>query len=203
MPDDPPNGVICGFPWFDGAATREPDPGLESFLAAGEPPIVFSLGSSAVHVPGSFYEEAAEACRQLGRRGILLCSTADAGPAGLSDSVRAFGYVPFSRVLPRGCASVIHGGVGTMAQALRAGRPTVVVPFAHDQFNNALRVEALGLGAKVSRKRAAASGLASTLKRVLEDPDVQSRCRRMGDLLEREVGAAQAADRLERLRVAV
>jgi len=97
MPDDPPNAAICGFSWFDGVVTREPDPDLEGFLADGEPSIVFSLGTSAVHVPGKFYAVAAEVCRQLGRRGVLLCSAADAGPENLGEDVRAFGYAPFSR----------------------------------------------------------------------------------------------------------
>jgi len=86
-----------------------------------------------------------------------------------------------------------------MAQALRAGRPTLIVPFAFDQFNNALRVERLGLGAAVRREEAGAEALASTLRRLLDDPAMASRCRAMGARLREEDGAVVAADRLEQL----
>ena len=198
MPDDPPNGRICGFPWFDRHGEFEQRPAdVDEFLRDGEPPIVFTLGTAAVHTAGSFYGCAAEACRILGRRGILLTRHREYAPQTLPPNVRAFTYVPFSTVLPRACATVHHGGIGTTAQALRAGRPMVVVPFSHDQFDNAARAKRLGVSATVKRGRLSPRALADALRVVIEDPGIKSRAKRVGDLLSAEDGATTAAMALE------
>ena len=89
--------------------------------------------------------ELADYFRILRRRGLLLIGSSDNAPRQLPPGVRAFGYARFSTVLPRGCAVVHHGGVGTTAQALRSGKPTVVIPIVHDEFDNAARVQRLGV----------------------------------------------------------
>ena len=107
---------------------------------------VFTLGTTAVHVAGPFYEAAAGACRMLDRRGMLLTGQADYAPRPLPAGVQAFTYAPYSHVLPRGCATVHHGGIGTAADALRAGVPQWLFPSAHDQADNAQRLVDLGVG---------------------------------------------------------
>ena len=196
---DPPRTITCGFPWYDRAELDGLEPDLQSFLDDGEPPIVFALGTAAVYTPGDYYEIAAEACTRLGRRGLLLTGTPDRAPATLPDGVRAFGYAPFSLVLPRGCATVHHGGIGSTAQALRAGRPSVVVPHAHDQFNNGVRVVSLGAGAIVRRTRLTPPRLAEALRSVLESPAMQPRCDALRASLADEDGAGTAADAIEDL----
>jgi UDP:flavonoid glycosyltransferase YjiC (YdhE family) len=170
---------------------------VEAFLDAGEPPVVFTLGSSAVHVAGNFYEAAAGACRILGRRGLLLTGSGIAAPRNLPPGVAAFPAAPHSLVMPRACATVHHGGVGTTAQALRAGRPTVVVPFAHDQFDNAARVQRLAVGGTVARSRLTAASLARVLQTLLDDPETLRRASDLGNAISSEDGAAHAADALE------
>jgi UDP:flavonoid glycosyltransferase YjiC (YdhE family) len=198
MPDDPTNGRICGFPWFDRHGEFEQLPtDVERFLQAGEPPIVFTLGTAAVHVSGSFYGCAAAACRILGRRGVLLTRHLEYAPKNLSSDVRAFTYVPFSTVLPRACATVHHGGIGTTAQAMRAGRPTVIVPFSHDQFDNAARAKRLGVSVTLTRKRLIPHALADALRSVIDEPALNDRAARLGDLLSTEDGALTAAMALE------
>jgi rhamnosyltransferase subunit B len=198
MSDDPPNGRICGFSWFDRHGEFEHPPlDVEEFLSEGEPPIVFTLGTSAVHVSGSFYDCAAEACRILGRRGILLTRHQEYAPSTLPAGVRAFTYVPFSTVLPRACATVHHGGIGTTAQAMRAGRPTVIIPFSYDQFDNAARAKRLGVSVTLKRSRLSPNTLAQALSSVIDDPMVNSRAARMGELLAVEDGALVAAMALE------
>lgn len=198
MSDDPPNGRICGFPWFDRHGEFEqPSADVEEFLLDGEPPIVFTLGTSAVHMSGGFYGCAAEACRILGRRGILLTRYSEYAPTSLPSGVRAFTYVPFSAVLPRAAATVHHGGIGTTAQAMRAGRPTVIIPIVNDEFDNALRAKRLGVSATLKHSRLTPRNLADALRPVIDDPALNDRAARLGRLLSAEDGALVAAIALE------
>ncbi len=204
MPDDPENGVVCGFPFYDGIAkSRSLDPGIERFLSEGDPPIVFSLGTAAVHVAGNFFEIAADACRRLERRGLLLVGHEGNVPRDLPAGVAAFGYAPFSLVLPRGAATVHHGGIGSTSQALRSGRPAVVVAHAHDQFHNALHVERLGAGRLLPRRRLDAGRLVRELRRVLDDPSCAAASTAIGEKLRAEEdGADRAAREVERIAAA-
>lgn len=198
--DDPANGKICGFAWFDRHTEKESgNDDLDSFLDEGEPPIIFTLGSTAVHVAGSIYEQAAEACQQLGRRGLLLTGTIENAPKNLPPGVRAFGYAPFSTTLARGCATVHHGGVGTTAQAMRAGKPMVIIPFAHDQFDNAARVNRMGISATVQREKVSAASLSKALSTLLDDPVTLESATRLGHLLADEDGADVAAQAMEEI----
>ena len=145
QPDWPPHVALTGFPLWDEGEIGSPSPGLEEFLAAGEPPIVFTAGS-AMTQGERFFQVSAEVCRTTGRRGIFLTRFPEQLPATLPDGVRHFDYVPFSAVLQRAAILVHHGGIGTTAQAIAAGVPQLVVPSAHDQPDNALRIRRLGVG---------------------------------------------------------
>jgi UDP:flavonoid glycosyltransferase YjiC (YdhE family) len=112
---------------------------VQQFLDSGPPPIVFTLGSAAVHLARDFYVQAAAAAQLLGRRAILLLGRNPA-PPHLPSTILPWNYLPYARIFPSAAAIVHQGGVGTTAQALRAGRPMLVMPFAHDQFDNARRV---------------------------------------------------------------
>src|SRR5688572_3510367 len=129
QPDWPPNTLICGFARYDGApldARRQSE--LEGFLATGEPPLAFGLGSSAVMVAGEFWRAAADAAQTLGRRAILLTGSPPESVGPLPATVKAFDYLPYSAVFPRAEAIVHSGGIGTLAQALAAGRPQLITP---------------------------------------------------------------------------
>jgi rhamnosyltransferase subunit B len=202
MADDPSNGRICGFTWFDGGplvGRADERDEIARFLDQGEPPIVFTLGTTVVSVARNFYEHAAQACERLGRRGLLLTGAAERAPRRLPRGVRAFGYAAFSTVLPRGCATVHHGGIGTTAQALRSGKPTVVIPHAYDQFDNAARVKRLGVSTTLQRTQVSPSMLAKVLRQALEAPRMLERARQLGDQLAREDGAATAAEILKQI----
>jgi len=196
LPDDPQNSRICGFPWFDGGERLAPE--LERFLADGEPPIVFTLGSTAVHVAGEFYHHAAEACRILKRRGLMLTGSTAKVPSDLPPGLMAVERAPHALVMSRGCATVVHGGIGTTAQALRAGRPTVIVPFSHDQFDNAARVKRLGVSATLKRKKVTGATLAVALRGVLDDPACGALAKQLGAAIREEGGAEVAAAAIER-----
>jgi rhamnosyltransferase subunit B len=202
MPDDPPGSVITGFPWHDRRADQEHAPeAIHSFLQAGPPPILFTLGSAAVHVAGDFYYQAAEACRLLNRRGLLLTARPEYAPPAhsLPPAIRPFTYAPYSAVMPRVAASVHHGGIGTTGQALRAGRPMVVIPHAHDQFDNAARVKRLGVAAVVPRTRLTPQRLAAALRAVLYPPGPAAAATNFARVIAAEDGAATAATAIERL----
>lgn len=197
LPDDPPGSAVCGFCWHDRHDEQDIHAAeLEQFLAAGEPPILFCLGSAAVHVAGDFYEHAAGACRLLGRRGLLLVGPTRPAPPSMPPGTRAFEYAPYSRVMARCAVNVHHGGIGSTGQALRAGRPTVVIPHAHDQFDNAARVKRLGVSETVPRPLVSAESLAAAIRRI-DTPEARAKAQELGGLMAAEHGSASVADRLE------
>jgi rhamnosyltransferase subunit B len=174
--DWPPNVVLAGFPLWDEGDLRQPSPELEEFLAAGEPPIVFTAGSAMMQAK-RFFQVSAEVCRVSDRRGLLLTQFPEQLPSPLPRGVRHFDYVPFSAVLPSAAAFVHHGGIGTTAQALAAGVPQLVVPLAHDQPDNALRIRRLGVGDFLLPRAYTAANVLKHLARLMT-PAVQANCRR-------------------------
>ncbi|MGE3108148.1 MAG: glycosyltransferase [Phycisphaerales bacterium] len=202
MPGDPPTGVICGFPWHDDSPRLGTDAVdvlrfLDECDAANDPPLLFTLGTAIVHVAGNFYEHAAQACRALGRRGILLTNRKEYAPASLPSGVRAFHYAPFSHVMPRCAAVVHHGGIGTTAQGLRSGRPTLIVPHAYDQFDNAARAKRLGVSRTLWATRLNLQRLAAELRALVDDSTVVSRADSLGKRISSEAGTAAAANHVE------
>ena len=193
--DDPPSGVITGFPRYDGGGGLEPE--LERFLAEGEPPIVFAMGSAAHVSAGRFYEMAADACRELGVRGVLLTGSVESVPRDLPDGVRAFGYAPFGELFPRARVTVHHGGIGSVGRALSAGRPMLVVPRAHDQFNNGVHVELLGVGRTRALHRLGPARFVRLLRQLIEDDGIRERAASLGERVRAEDGARVAADYVE------
>ncbi len=201
QPDWPPHTVVTGFPRYDrdergGGAPPE----LTAFLAAGEPPVVFTLGSSGVFDAGGFYDEAVRATRALGRRAVLLC-----GPDGRNRSaatqgadVLALDYAPHSELFPHAAVNVLSGGIGTTGTALAAGRPMLFVPLSHDQPDNAARCRRLGLARIVPRGAWRAERAAAELRALLADHDAAARAAEIGARVRAEDGAVAAADALER-----
>ncbi len=199
-PGDPPGGVICGFPWHDRHGQHESVPeDVERFLRDGEPPILFTLGTAAVHVAGDFYQHAAEACRTLHRRGLLLIGPKQPPPPNMPKGTRAFAYIPFSAVMPRCALNVHHGGIGSTGQALRAGKPTLVIPHAHDQFDNAARLKRLGLSDTLPRAKVTAKRLAVAIGAMLHNAPAATLAERIGAAVALEDGAHRAAREVERL----
>ena len=198
--DWPANSVLCGFPRYDGkplngSARTE----LDAFLAAGEPPIVFGLGSSAVMIAGDFWEHAVACSQRLKRRAILITGAPLASSLPLPDGIKAFNSLPYSAVFPRAAATVHSGGIGTLAQALAAGRPQLVVPVAFDQADNARRAALLGCARTLPFKKATAERMAAELALLLDTPEYAAAAGSVGERLRRESAAAVACDHLERM----
>ncbi len=192
QPDWPPHTRVCGTPVYDGTVADPQElQRLRAFLAAGEPPLVFALGSSAVWLAGGYWAAAIEAARQLGRRAILI-----SGSTPLSDlppSVCAFNYLPYSLTFPHACAVVHQAGIGTLSQALRAGRPQLITPVFFDQPDNAARTVRLGVARSLPFQRVTAQRLVRELRPLLARPDYASAARDLAASLKGIDGAAVAA----------
>lgn len=205
QPDWPPHTLITGFPFYDrrdmAGDARDGDglsPELRQFLDAGEPPVVFTLGSSAIWVARDFYRESIAAARALGCRALLLIGHERNRPAEpLPAGVAAFEYAPYSEVLPRARAVVHQGGVGTTGQGLRSGRPALVVPFSHDQFDNGARVARLGCGRMLARNEYHAASATRELGAILADESYHAHALEVGRRVEAEDGARTACDAIE------
>ena len=198
QPDWPDHTVHTGFPNWDPNNDAELSPEVQTFLAAGSPPIAWTPGS-AVHHASDFFVTAVEACQQLGRRGMLLTRHTDQLPKTLPADVRHFDYVPLRTLMPRVAALVHHGGIGTTSQALVAGRPQLIMPMAHDQPDNAARLTRLGVGASVRPKHFTGPVVAKVLDRLLTDPSVERACADVAARLQDAQPLERAADEVESL----
>ena len=193
--DWPANTVITGFPFFDRKDNAPPDVDLLRFLGKGPAPIVFTLGTAAVHIAGDFYRESIKAAKLLKRRAVLLVGSERNMPTErLPEDIIAVNYAPFGELLPRAAAMVHQGGVGTTGQGLRAGIPMIVVPFAHDQHDNGARVERLGGARTIPRNSYKAERIASELKELLGNPSYARCAREIGSRVRAESGSALAVD---------
>ena len=193
--DWPVNTVVTGFSVFDKKDNAPPDIDLLRFLGRGPAPIVFTLGSAAVHLAGDFYRESIAAASLLKRRAVLLVGSDENKPKHpLPEDIIAVNYAPLGELLPRAAAMVHQGGVGTTGQGLRAGIPTIVVPFANDQQDNAARIERLGVSRTVTRENYKAERIASELKELLGNPVYTRTAREVGSRVRAERGAALAVD---------
>ena len=198
--DWPPQTVHAGFPLYDQDSGAGLPPELARFLDDGPPPIVFTLSVSAAMVAGPFFEHSIDAARRLGRRAVLIVGKDHRSrPASLPDGVVAFDYAPFSELFPRASVVVHAGGIGTSGLAMRSGRPMLVVPYAHDQPDNAHRLVRLGVARTVSRRRYTSAHIVAELRRLLDDPAFSRRASEVGEQIRREDGVRAACDALEAL----
>ncbi len=198
--DWPPHVTTTGSVLYN-----EPDPleaRLEEFLAAGEPPVVYTLGTSAVGAAGSFYHESVKAVAKLGVRAVLLTGGfAQNQPDDLPPGVLLVDRAPHRLLFPRASVIVHQVGAGTTAQALRSGRPMLLVPHGHDQFDNARRVRKLGVARTVLPHEYRAERVARDLGALLGEPSYRERAAATAAIVREEGGAAAAADVIERLLV--
>jgi rhamnosyltransferase subunit B len=197
QPDWPANTVQGGFVFYDEPLDRATvNRELDTFLAQGPPPIIFTLGSAAVMDAGCFFEESAAAARLLGRRALLLMGK-NPPPAGQSRELLTTDYAPYSGVFPRSACVVHQGGVGTTAQALSAGIPQLVMPYAFDQPDNAARVVRIGAGRSIGRQRYQAARVAQQLSELLGTPNYDQRARQLRQHIQAQDGVSVACDAIE------
>ncbi len=199
--DWPANTTVTGFPFYDKLSPGQGlSQNLQQFLASGPPPLVFTLGSSAVFDAGGFYLESAKAALRMGQRAVLLTGSDPRNqPAtSLPDSIITEEYAPYSELFARAAAVVHQGGAGTTGQALRAGVPMCVVPFSHDQPDYARRCAALGVARVLPRRKYREPNVARELEELLSTADYRTAAARIALALSAEDGIAAACDGLER-----
>jgi rhamnosyltransferase subunit B len=197
--DWPERTAVTGFPFYDKLEPGQGmSPELAGFLDAGPAPVVFTLGSSAVLNAGEFYAQSLAAVRKTGHRAVLLIGRdpRNTPSTPVPDNVFVAEYAPYSELLPRAAATVHQGGVGTTAQALRSGRPMIVVPYSHDQPDNGMRVERLRVARVIPRSRYRADRLAGELKLLLAG-EYSAAARATAFEMEREDGVDAACEGLE------
>jgi rhamnosyltransferase subunit B len=168
QPDWPANTHAVGFPLWDADGEAAPLADAEEFLNAGAAPIVFTPGSAGATMQ-RFFKQSVRAARQLGLRAMLVTNYPEQVPTDLPANIKVFGYLPFSQVLPRAALLVYHGGVGTLAQGIKARIPHLVVPHGYDQFDSGWRIEQLGLGKSIPQSRYRAARVARAIEDILGD----------------------------------
>jgi UDP:flavonoid glycosyltransferase YjiC (YdhE family) len=202
QPDWPASTKTTGFVFYDGdAGKNDLAPELERFLSAGPAPLVFTLGSAAVLDAGDFYEQSARAAALLGERAVLLVGDDDRNllKGTIPENLCVLRYAPYSKLFPRASAVIHQGGVGTTAQALRAGIPMLVMPYSHDQPDNARRVRRLGVAKVIPRKEYRAEAAARMIRELLEEPRYKKRAGEVASVISGENGVMSACDALEAL----
>lgn len=200
QPDWPSAAKTSGFAFYDGSGDEGELPAhLAAFLQDGPPPLVFTLGSAAVMNAGDFYEQSAEAASILGQRAVLLVGADDRNlpRRTLPDTICVARYAPYSKIFPRASVLIHQGGIGTTAQALRAGRPMLVMPYSHDQPDNARRVRRLGVAEVLGRKDYRAKPAARLIWQLLSDSAYQVSAAAAAATIAEENGTVAACDALE------
>jgi len=197
QPDWPAATLQTGFCFYDESERTELQPDLAKFLDAGEPPIVFTLGSAAVLDARDFFEQSAKTAKMLGRRAVLLYGIDKEPPQGLDQDVIGFHFAPYSLVFPRSACVVHQAGVGTTAQALRAGVPQLIVPFSHDQPDNAARCRRAGVAEIIDRDSYNAETAARVLQQILGDGKYRACAEPLKRMIETEHGTKTACDAIE------
>lgn len=199
QPDWPKQTEITGFCFYDVNPNVEIPIELMHFLDNGAPPIVFTLGSSAVWVARDFFEQSIKAAKLIGRRAVLLVGDERNLPHALPEGIIALDYLPYQTLLPRACAVVHHGGVGTTSHGLLAGVPTLIVPFAFDQSDNAEHALKMGTSRTLYRDKYDAPRVANELEELLRQPWYARRALEVSQRLKQENGPARAADLIDQV----
>jgi UDP:flavonoid glycosyltransferase YjiC (YdhE family) len=172
LPDDPRwNGRYARANFIHYDDPRPLDPELAQWLDAGEPPVFAGFGSMNGPGPRRAAQAFIDAFAASGRRCLIGAGWAGLGGGALPDGWRVVGDVPHARLFPRVAAVVHHGGSGTMAAALRAGAPQVLLPLLMDQFVHRRRLHELGLAPlAVPMKKVSARHMAEAVDLALRLP---------------------------------
>ena len=193
------NKHVTGYWIRDSRADWKPDKALADFLEAGSRPIYIGFGSM---VGGSFEQVldiVLKSLRLTKQRAVLSAGWGDLREQHLSGMIHQVGFVPHEWLFQHVAAVVHHGGVGTTAAGLRAGIPTIVVPFGGDQPYWGDRVYQLGAGPKpIPRKKLDVKRLSSAILQAVSSREIIENSKRIGEKLCAEDGVGRAADIIER-----
>lgn len=190
---------VTGYWFLDEASDWSPPPGLLDFLGAGTPPVYIGFGSMSNRKPEEVTQTVLQALGQTGQRAIVASGWGGLSQASLPDTVFKIEAIPHAWLFPRVAAVVHHGGAGTTAAGLRAGVPSILVPFFGDQPFWGQRVAALGVGPQpIPRQKLTAERLAHAIHRATTDASIRKQAAELGAKICAEHGVAEAVKLIER-----
>jgi UDP:flavonoid glycosyltransferase YjiC (YdhE family) len=188
---------MTGWWWLDEPAWT-PDPALQAFINAGDPPVFIGFGSMSTSDPAKLSRTVFEAVRLSGVRAVIGKSWGTWADANMGNKVFFVDYAPYAWLFPRMAAVVHHGGSGTTGAALTSGVPSMVVAFGADQPFWGQRTAALGAGVPpLHIKTLTAEALAASLRRLVSDPTLKVNAATLGAQLQAERGLENAVAALE------
>lgn len=198
QPDWPPQTLQLGFVFHDGPHTEQHGcPEFDQFLESGDPPLVFTLGSTAVSHPGNFYRTSVDTAKQMSARAVLIGATREV--TWMTPDILSLPYAPYSEVFPSASVIVHQGGSGTMAQGLRAGRPMLFVPWGWDQPDNGARVERQGAALCIPKEQYSVERAVAALHRLRKETSFSCAAQAAAAHIQNEAGIMTAADSIETL----
>ncbi len=199
VPDDwDTSAHVTGYWWLDDQPDWQPPTELQAFLDAGAAPVYVGFGSMIAESPEVTTRTVVEALQGSGQRGVIASGWGGLRPSDLPESIYLLKEAPHDWLFPRMSAVVHHGGAGTTAAGLRAGKPTVICPFIADQPFWGKRVEALGVGtAPIPQKQLTADKLAAAIRTAANDDGIRQRAAALGQQLQTEDGIGNALKVIE------
>lgn len=185
---------VTGYWFLDQSEGWEPPIGLRHFIDSGPAPVYVGFGSmsdrSALELTGEVFR----ALSKLGQRGVLATGWGGLVPTDLSERFAVVEHIPHEWLFPRIGVAIHHSGAGTLANAIRAGVPSVTIPFMGDQFFWAQRAYEAGVATEpIPRSELSESRLTVSLETALSDPHLRERAQNMGRRIATEDGLEQAA----------
>jgi sterol 3beta-glucosyltransferase len=194
-PDWPEDVVVTGYWFHDSDQSWRPPPSLAEFIDRGAPPVYIGFGSMFTRRAEEITKFVLKTVGRTGQRAVISTGWGGLRPEKPPDDVHVIAGVPHDWLFPRMAAVVHHGGAGTTAAGLRAGKPSVICPFITDQFFWGRRVHDLGAGPEpVPQKKLSAERIAAAIDCAVNDDAVAEASRGLGDRIALEDGVAVAAD---------
>ncbi|PNY29406.1 Sterol 3-beta-glucosyltransferase [Tolypocladium capitatum] len=181
---------VSGFYFLDLASSYTPDPDLAAFLEAGPPPVYIGFGSIVVDDPNAMTRMIFDAIRLAGVRALVSKGWGGLGAddVGLPEGIFMLGNVPHDWLFRHVSCVVHHGGAGTTAAGIKAGKPTLVVPFFGDQpFWGAMIARARAGPEPIRHKDLTVENLAEALKYCVL-PETQEQAKELGQRIREEHG---------------
>jgi sterol 3beta-glucosyltransferase len=190
---------VTGYWFLDPVADWTPPPVLMEFLQAGSPPVYIGFGSMSNRKPEATTDLILQVLARTQQRAIILSGWGGLHKTDLPDTVFMLDSIPFSWLFPRVAAVVHHGGAGTTAAGLRAGVPSVVIPFMGDQPFWGQRIAELVVGPEpVPRKKLAVEGLSSALQEAVTNQEMRQRAANLGAKIRAEDGVSSAIEIIQK-----
>ena len=168
---------------------------LEQFLAEGPAPLLFTASTGSVPVR-HFFQIATGVVRELNARAIFVCRFGSELPTGLPPCIVHQEYAPFETLLPRVSTVVHYGGIGTLAEACKAGIPQLLLPLSYDQFDNALIAKQLGIARSIPIRSLTKRKLTKALTHLLQSRSVRSSCREISGRFHSRLPVTDLMDRV-------